>query len=59
MPKQKKMEVFKFSITNRNPAEAAEQVAEAMKAVQEYGYEKIDVKVSVKTLKNVEPWDLV
>jgi len=57
--KQKKMEVFSMSITNRTPAEAAKEVENAMKAVQQFGHEKIDVKISVKAMKKVEPWDLV
>lgn len=57
--KQKKMEVFSMSITNRTTEEAAKEVENAMKAVQQFGYEKIDVKISVKTVKKVEPWDLV
>lgn len=59
MPKQKKMEVLKFSIENKTPDEAAKRVDEVIKSLKEYGFEKIDVKLSVKTLQDVEPWDLV
>lgn len=57
--KQKKMEVFSMSVTNRSPEEAAKEVEDAMKAVKAFGHDRIDVKISVKTTKQVEPWDMV
>lgn len=59
MAKQKKMEVLRFSIGNVTPEEAGKRLEEVIKSINEYGFEKIDIKLSVKTLQNVEPWDLV
>lgn len=59
MVKQKKMEVLKFSLEGKTPDESAKRVEEVIKSLNEYGFEKVDIKLSVKTLKDVEPWDLV
>ncbi|WP_157886499.1 hypothetical protein [Planococcus versutus] len=55
MPKQKKVEVLRFGIDNITPQEARKHLEEMIKTIEVYGFEKIDIKLSVKTLKNVEP----
>ena len=59
MAKQKKMEVLRFSLEGKTPDETAKRVEEVIKSLNEYGFEKIDIKLSVKTFQDVEPWDLV
>ena len=59
MAKQKKMEVLKFSLEGKTPDEAAKRVQEVIKSLNEYDFEKIDIKLSVKTMQDIEPWDSV
>lgn len=56
---KKKVKFMDITIKNRSIDEAEKEVMNLFKAVREMGNDKIDVKVSFSTLKEVKPGGLV
>lgn len=56
---KKKIKFMDASLTNRTIDEAEHEIIQLLKSVRVLGEEKIDVKISFSSLKEVKPWDEV